>query len=381
MCGLPSAVQRHAQQTWKTGGAMPISQPQRCPSGGFRLSTPHTPEDTHQISPETTVLRLLRGPWIAQSIHMAAKLRLADLVKNKPMPISELAQATGTHATSLYRLLRLLANFGIFTEVSAGHFGLTPLAATLRTDVPGSLNALATIYGEEMFWQPWGQIEYSIKTGETAFSRVFDKSLYAYLAERPETALLFDQAMSGLVSKIADAVAATYDFSSLRRIIDVGGGNGTLISAILHTYPEPLATLVDLEPVVKHAKKQLAEVGLTNRCACVAGDFFRAVPAGGDAYILSTVICNWDEERAITILKNCHRAMTKGSKLLLVEIVLPPGDTPSPGKMLDLQMMVITGGRDRTEAEYRTLLEAAGFTLTQVSPTHSERSVIEATPA
>lgn len=345
------------------------------------MSTPYAPEDTHQLSPETTVLRLLRGPWIAQSIHIAAKLGLADLVKNEPKPISELAQATGTHATSLYRLLRLLASVGIFTEVAAGHFGLTPLAATLRTDVPGSLNALATIYGEEMFWQPWGQIGHSIKTGEIAFAHVFGKSLYAYLAERPATALLFDHAMSGLVSGVAKAVAATYSFSSLRRIVDVGGGNGTLISAILHTYPETVATLMDLGPVVEHAKRQLAEAGLTNRCECVAGDFFQAVPAGGDAYILSTVICNWDEERAITLLKNCHRAMTKGSKLLLVEIVLPPGDTPSPGKMLDLQMMVITGGRDRTEAEYRTLLEAADFTLTQVVPTLSERSVIEATPA
>ena len=345
------------------------------------MSAPHAPEDTHQISPETTVLRLLRGPWIAQSIHIAAKLGLADLVKNEPQPISELAQATGTHATSLYRLLRLLASVGIFTEVAAGHFGLTPLAATLRTDVPGSLHALATIYGTEMFWQPWGQIEHSIKTGETAFAYVFGQSLYAYLAERPETALLFEHAMSGLVSEVAKAVAATYNFSSLRRLVDVGGGNGTLISTILHTYPETVATLMDQGPVVEHAKRQLAEAGLTHRCECVAGDFFQAVPAGGDAYILSTVICNWDEERAITILKNCHRAMTKGSKLLLVEIVLPPGDTPSPGKLLDLQMMVITGGRDRTEAEYRTLLEAADFTLTQVVPTPSERSVIEATPA
>ena len=165
------------------------------------------------------------------------------------------------------------------------------------------------------------------------------------------------------------------------KIVDVGGGNGTLISAILNTYPETVATLMDLGPVIEHAKRQLAGAGLTNRCEFVAGDFFQAVPAGGDAYILSTVICNWDEERAIIILKNCHRAMTKGSKLLLVEIVLPPGDAPSPGKMLDLQMMIITGGRDRTEAEYRTLLEAAGFTLAQVVPTPSERSVIEATPA
>lgn len=345
------------------------------------MSTPNALEETHPISPETTILRLLRGPWIAQAIHIAAKLGLADLVQNGPQSVSELAQATGTHAASLYRLFRLLASVGIFTEVEEGHFGLTPLAATLRTEGPGSLKALATIYGEEMFWQPWGNIRHSIKTGETAFTQVFGKSIYAYLAEKPEMAAIFDQAMSGLVSQVAMAVATTYDFSSFRRIIDVGGGNGTLITAILHTYPGIAATLMDLETVIGHAKRQLDVAGLTNRCALVAGNFFQAVPAGGDTYILSTVICNWDEEHALTILKNCHRAMTKGGKLLLVEIVLPPGNEPSPGKMLDLQMMVITRGRDRTEAEYRTPLAAAGFTLMRVVPTPSERSVIEASPS
>ena len=343
------------------------------------MSTSNALEETHQISPEMTILRLLRGPWIAQSIHSAAKLGLADLVENGPQSVSELAHVTGTHAASLYRLLRLLASVGIFTEVKEGHFGLTPLAATLRTEVPGSLKALATIYGEEMFWQPWGNIEHSIKTGETAFTHVFGKSIYAYLAEKPEMASIFDQAMSGLVSQVAMAVATTYDFSSFRRVVDVGGGNGTLITAILNTYPGIAATLMDLGLVIEHAKRQLDRAGLTNRCELVAGDFFQAVPAGGDAYILSTVICNWDEEHALTILKNCHRAMTKSGKLLLVEIVIPPGNEPSPGKMLDLQMMIITGGRDRTEAEYRTLLAAAGFTLTRVVPTPSERNIIEAT--
>ncbi len=256
-----------------------------------------------------------------------------------------------------------------------------PHLRTLRSDVPGSLNALATIYGEEIFWQPCGQIGHSIKTGETAFAHVCGKSLYAYLAERPETALLFDQAMSGLASEVAEAVAATYDFSPLKRIVDVGGGNGTLISAILQANPETMATLVDLGPVIDHAERQLSETDLVHRCECVAADLFQEVPTGGNAYILSTVICNWDDERAITILKNCRRAMAKGSKLLLVEIVLPPGDTSSPGKMLDLLMMAITGDRDCTEAEYRTLLEAAGFTLTQVVSTPSERSIIEALPA
>jgi ubiquinone/menaquinone biosynthesis C-methylase UbiE len=323
---------------------------------------------------------MLRAPWITQSIHVAAKLGLADLIKDGAQPVEALAQATATDALSLYRLLRLLASVGIFVEGAEKCFGLTPLATPLRSDVPGSLRALAAIYGEGMFWQPWGNILHTIQTGETAFEHVFGKNIYAYLAETPALATLFDQAMSGLVAQVAEAVAIAYDFSPFRHIVDVGGGKGVLVTAVLKQYPQLTATLLDLPQVIAYARQPIEVAGLADRCGLVSGDFFQAVPAGGDVYLLSTIICNWDDGHATTILKNCRRAMAQESKLLLVEIVIPPGNIPSPGKLLDLQMMMITGGRDRTAAEYRALLAAAGFTMTQVIATASERSIIEAIP-
>jgi hypothetical protein len=312
---------------------------------------------------------------------VAAKLGIADLVSSGPKPINELAEATGSDVLSLYRLLRLLCSVGIFTEIEERHFGLTPLADTLRTDTAGSMRALATLYGEEVFWKSWGQLEHSIKTGETAFQHAFGKTLYAYLAAASELSSLFDQAMSGLVSEVASAVANTYDFSWCKHVVDVGGGNGTLVTAILQEHSHLEATLFDLEPVIVEARQELNQLGLLMRCKAIGGDFFRSVPEGGDVYILSTVLCNWDEDRAITILKNCRQAMRRDSRLLVVEIVLPTGDEPSPGKLLDLQMMVMTGGRDRTATEYRSLLQAAGFTISKIIPTSSERSIIETVPS
>ncbi len=336
---------------------------------------------THETGPAIDLLHLLRGPWIAQSIHIAAKLGLADLVKEGSRSVEVLAQTTGTHAPALYRLLRLLASVGIFTEDEEKCFGLTPLAEQLLSDVPGSLRILAIIYGEALFWQPWGNIMHSIQTGETAFEHVFGKPIYAYLAETPALAALFDQAMSGLVMQVAQSVATTYDFSSIAHVIDVGGGKGGLLTVVLQRWPHLTGTLMDLPQVVAHARSWIEATSLAARCELVDGDFFQAIPAGGDAYLLSTILCNWDDEHAIRILKNCRQAMGPDSKLLVVEILIPPLNHPSAGKLLDLQMMLITGGRDRTAAEYRKLLASAGFTLTQIIPTSSERSIIEARPS
>lgn len=344
------------------------------------MTSQYGSEANHEIAPEKILLLMLRGPWISQSIHVAAKLGLADLVKDSTQPVEVLAQATGTHAPALYRMLRLLASVDIFAEEAEKCFGLTPLANQLRSDVPGSLRALATIYGEPLFWQPWGNILHSIQTGETAFGHVFDKSLYAYLAERPPLAALFDQAMSGLVTQAAQAVATTYDFSSVGHIVDVGGGKGLLLTTVLQHWPHLTATLMDLPQVVAHARPSIEAAGLASRCELVDGDFLQAIPAGGNVYLLSTILCNWDDEHATQILKNCRRAMAPTSKLLVVEIVIPPLNQSSPGKLLDLQMMIITGGRDRTATEYRALLANAGFAMTQIMPTTSERSIIEAIP-
>jgi hypothetical protein len=316
------------------------------------------------------------GHWISQAIYAAAKLGIADLVKEGPKLCEELAQATGVYSQRLYRLLRALASVGVFREGEDGRFGLTPLAEYLQTDVPGSLRALV-IMRSELQYRAWGEVLQSLKTGETAFNLVFGQELFPYLTQHPTAATVFEEAMTNYTRRIAAAVVAGYDFSQFGTLVDVGGGYGTLLTAILQAHPALRGVLFDLPHVTEDAQKRIAVAGLTERCAIQAGDFFEAVPQGGDAYLVKWIIHDWDDEHSIALLKNCHRAMTGHSKLLVVEAVIPPGNTPFFHKWMDLTMLVITGGRERTEAEYRALLESAGFKLTQIIPTASEMSVIE----
>jgi hypothetical protein len=298
------------------------------------------------------------------------------LVKDGPKPCEELAQATGTHPQTLYRLLRALASVDVFHEGKDGRFGLTPLAEYLQSGVLGSLRAFA-IMQSELQYRAYGEVLHSVKTGETAFNLVCGQEVFPYLTQHPTAAAVFDEAMTGYTTQVAATVAAAYDFSQFGTLVDVGGGYGTLLTAILQAHPVPRGVLFDLPHVVEAARQRLGAAGLTERCAIQAGDFFEAVPPGGDAYLLKWIVHDWDDERSIILLKNCHRAMTMHSKLLVVEAVIPPGNTPFFHKWMDLTMLVMAGGRERTEAEYRTLFEAAGFKLTQIIPTSSEMSVIE----
>lgn len=330
---------------------------------------------TDRPSPEA-LLQMTTGHWISQAIYAAAKLGIADLVKDGPKLCEELAQATEVHPHRLYRLLRALASVGVFREEEDGRFGLTPLAEYLQTGVPGSLRALV-IMRSELQYQAWGEVLHSLKTGETAFNRVFGQELFPYLTQHPRAAAVFEEAMTTYTTQVAATVVAAYDFSQFGTLVDVGGGYGTLLTAILQAHPAPRGVLFDLPHVVQAAQQRLAAAGLTERCAIQAGDFFEAVPSGGDAYLVKWIIHDWDDERSIVLLKNCHRAMTRHSKLLVVEAVIPPGNTSFFHKWMDLTMLVMLGGRERTEAEYHALFEAAGFKLTQITPTTSEMSVLE----
>jgi hypothetical protein len=272
-----------------------------------------------------------------------------------------------------------LASVDVFHEGKDGRFGLTPLAEYLQSDVPGSLRAVAMMHGE-LEYRPYGEVLHSVQTGETAFKLVYGQELFPYLTQHPTAAAVFDEAITGYTTQVAATVAAAYDFSQFGTLVDVGGGQGTLLRAILQANPTLHGVLFDLPHVTEDAKKRLAAAGLTERCSIIGGDFFTTVPTGGDAYLLKWIIHDWDEERAVTLLKNCHRAMGVRSKLLVIEAVLPSGNTPFFHKWADLTMLVITGGRERTEAEYRTLFAAAGFELTQIIPTSSEMSVIEGVP-
>jgi hypothetical protein len=316
---------------------------------------------------------MITGYWISQAIYVAAKLGIADLLKDGPKTDDELAQATGAHPRSLYRLLRALASVRVFAEAEDGRFGLTPLGEYLQTGIPGSVRALTINHGERLY-RPWGDLLHSVRTGETAFNHIFGMDVWQYATQNPEAVAIFNEAMTELTTQISTAVVAAYAFSRSSKIVDIGGGNGALILSILQANPQMSGVLFDLPHVIESAKKHLDAAGLTGRCAVVAGDFFASVPSGGDTYILKNIIHDWDDEHALKILQNCHRAMAENGKLLLVEGIIPPGNEPSFGKLVDLNMLVMAGGGERTEAEYRALLAAAGFQLTNVVPLQSPLS-------
>lgn len=345
----------------------------------------HEPTASADIPPSVAMLRMISGFRVSRAIYVAAKLAIADLLKDGPKSSDELARLTSMHAPSLYRVMRALASVGIFAEDEEGRFTLTPIAVTLQSDVPGSLRAWAVLVLGEEHYRAWGDLLHTVRTGETAFPRVFGMGVFQYEAQHPEHAKIFDEAMANLVGVYNAAVLASYSFSAFAKIVDVGGGDGSLISAILQGNPNVHGVLFDMPHVAEKAKRKIAEAGLSGRCEVVAGDAFEAVPGGGDAYVLSRVVNSFENERALVVLQNCRRALTKNGKLLLVERVLPErveDSIEAQGPIMsDLNMMVMSGGRERSATEHRALLEAAGFTLTKIIPTQSEVSVIEAEPA
>ena len=319
---------------------------------------------------------MITGYWISQAIYAAAKFGIADHLKDGPKTVGELAAATSTNPDALYRLLRALASVGIFTEGDSRQFSLTPLADPLRSDVAGSKRALALMSGDEQF-RAWAEIDYSLRTGNIAFDKVFGKPIFDYLGDHPDKARIFDAAMVGVHGRESKAVLDAYDFSGIGVVADIGGGNGSQMTEILKRHNRMKGILFDLPHVIERAKERIDATGVPDRCKLVSGSFFDAVPEGADAYILRHIIHDWDEEKSLKILRNCHRAMLPTSKLLVIESVIPPGNEPFHGKFLDLHMLLIPGGKERTENEYRTLFERAGFELTRIVPTGSEVSIVE----
>ncbi len=327
-------------------------------------------------SPQQQIAQMLTGYWVSQALYVAAKLGLADLLKDGPRTADDLAAATQAHPRALYRLLRALTSVGVFAEGDNGRFALTPLADCLRGDAPGSQRALALMAGEEHY-AAYGELLYSVRTGGTSFEKVYGAPIFEFLSKRPEQARIFDQAMEAVHGRETDAMLDAYDFSGVGVLADVGGGNANVLTAALQKYPGLRGILYDLPGVVERARANLQAAGLTGRCQAVGGSFFESVPAGADAYLLRHIIHDGDDEKATAILRNVHRAMGTGGKLLVVEIVIPPGNEPSFGKLMDLTMLVIPGGEERTAEEYRRLYGAAGFRLTRIVPTQTEVCVIE----
>jgi hypothetical protein len=328
-----------------------------------------------QMPPRRILAQMLVGNQIQQAIFVATKLGIADLLKDGPKRSEELAQSTGAHAGPLYRLLRSLASFGIFTEDEQCRFELTPLASLLQAGTPNSMRTFA-LWSGSVSYQAFGGLEYSVLTGKPAFEHIFGMEFYEYLAQNPEVGTLFDELMSWNTAPIAPVVAA-YDFSGVNTVVDVGGGRGDLLAAILSAHPTMRGVLIDHSRIIQSAKSVLETACVADRCVTVCGDIFTSVPRGGDAYILKSIVHGLDDDEAIRLLSSCREAMNDGAKLLLLEFVMRPGNDPFPGKLMDLLMLVGCYGRERTEEEFRSLFAMAGFRLTNILTTRYAYSVIE----
>ena len=337
--------------------------------------------------PAAALLLLATGYQASQTLFVAAKLGLADLLAGGPRSAEDLAAATGSHVPSLRRLLRALAAFDVMTESGDGLFALGPLGGCLRTGAPGWMRSLVLMYGHEDHWRTWGELEHCVRTGETAAEHLFGgRDAFARYAADPALGAAMNEGLTALSATVAEALVAAYDFSDRGRLVDVGGGQGQLLAAILRSNPTLRGTLFDLPPVVEGAPRVLAEAGVADRCEVVGGDVFTGVPAGGGLYLLSRVLNSFDDVRAAAILVNCRRAMgARGAGLLLAERVLPERIEPTPALqsrvLADLNMLVRTGGRDRSEAELRVLLSMAGLRLRRVVPTGGPVSLVEAAAA
>jgi hypothetical protein len=324
-----------------------------------------------------TLAEMMSGPWIAQAISTVATLGIADHLRDGPLPPSTLAVRVGADPSALYRVLRALASKGVFAEDEEGRFSLTARAEPLRSDVPGSQRAYAMMLGTQWHWRSWGELLHSVRSGKPAFDHVFGQPVFAYYADHPEAQRMAAAALTSRSATENDAIVRSYDFVG-RAVVDIAGGEGSLLAAILSANPDARGTLFERASVLASARSLLEKAAVAGRCALTAGDFFAAVPRGGDVYILKKVIHDWDDARAAAILRNCRAAMGETARLLLIETVVPPGNEPSSAKLLDLLMLVYAGGRERTEAEYRALLAGADLDMLRIISTPAGINIIEA---
>jgi len=317
--------------------------------------------------------QLIRGYWTTQAIFVAAELGIADLLGDGPKHLDELGKAAGVRADMLYRVLRALASIGIFAEDAEGRFMLTPLAETLCGD--SGQRAYARLHGQELY-QTWGKLLDAVRSGKPGFSYAFGMPAFEFFSKHPERGAVFDKAMTGHHGREADPMLDAYDFSGFEELVDVGGGNGSLLTAILKRHSRMRGVLFDLPRVVERAVPDIESSGIRERCRTVGGDFLKSVPAGADAYLLRHVVHDWSDEDSAIMLRNCCSAMKPSGRVLIVEIVVPAGNDPSFAKWMDL-MMVTYGGKERSEKQYRQLFAAAGLALTRIVPTRAGISVIE----
>jgi SAM-dependent methyltransferase len=325
------------------------------------------------------MMDLITGYWTSQAVGTVALLGVADHLTDGPRTSDELARIVGADPGALYRVLRLLASIGVLVQATPGTFALTPLGETLRSDAPDSVRNFAITETAPGHWLPWGRLPESVQSGQPMAREALGMELFDWYAQNPEEAGYFNAAMGNLSALVAQELVRVYDFSGVRTVADVGGAHGVLLTAVLRANPTARGILFDLPHVIATARETIAAEGLSSRCELVSGDFFDALPEGADLHLLKQIVHDWDDDRVTLLLQNCHRALAPGGKLLLVETVIPPDNAPSMAQAVDLNMLVLLGGRERTKVEYHDLLMAAGFRLDRIVPTRSPFSVIEAT--
>ncbi len=347
--------------------------------------TPHpaaTPPTEAERVAAAQLLPMIWGIHISRAVYAVAELGIADLLADGPVSSAELSRATGTHEPSLYRVLRLLAALGVFTEPGPRSFGLTLLGDRLRSGVPAGMRSWARLLETIGGVRPFEHILDTVRTGKPGADIALGTDIFSFLAEHPQHAAGFDAAMSERTAAFAPSVAGTCDFSDLRTVVDVGGGKGTLLVEILRRHPHLQGIVFEAPTVAARAEAVLDAADLGDRCEVLAGDFFTAVPPGADCYLLANVLHDWDDARAAEILGNCRRAMARAGRVLIVERLIPTDRGRAlPTLLSDITMLVITGGQERTNDEYGTLLAAAGLRLTAVRPVAAPYGVIEGRPA
>ena len=337
---------------------------------------------TPPLRPYEVLFQMIIGKWISQALGTVVELGVPDQLAKGARPCNDIARQAGVSEDGLYRLLRALASVGLFSEGANRRFRLTGMGQLLRTDHPQSLAGYARFIGHDVTWRPWGKLRYSVKTALPAFDHVFNESVFEHFSRNPEVAAVFDDAMTSISAMEARATADAYDFVGVGTLMDVAGGHGLLLATVLRRHKKMRGVLFDLPHVAAGANATFSRAGITSRVQIESGDFFKELPDGSDAIIMKHILHDWDDDSAIRILQACHRALGPRGKVLIVDPVVPSGNAPHYGKLLDLEMLVLTPrGRERTKAEFAKLLHSAGFRLSRVIATESPMSIIEAVKA
>jgi len=331
-----------------------------------------------EVAASQLVFQLATGYIASSALHVAVKLRIADSLAGGPRPVSDLAAAAGVNEDALYRVLRTLSSLGVFEEAGPGTFANNLASATMRSNVQGSTHPMTLWLSDPFHFRVYADLMHSVETGQPAVEKTVGMPVFEYFQRDKDLSEVFNDAMTAFSAFVIPAALEAYDFSGIHLLVDVAGGHGQVLTSILQKHPQMRGVLFDLAHVIAGAIPRLEQAGVSDRCTTATGDFFKAVPEGGDAYIMKHIIHDWDDERALAILANIKKAMKPGGRIILLDSVLASSNEPDFGKLIDLEMLAMPGGRERTADEFRALFQRAGLTVTKIVPTKSPLTVIEA---